>query len=271
MNSIFKILQSLLLILTLVLLGLYFFQRKFIYYPKSSKPQLNPDLSKYYRDIQIQTQDGLSLTHWITVNSKSSSLPWIVLFHGNAGDLESIGYKYKFLAEEGHRMLLAGYRGYSGNPGSPSELHITQDSLLILKWLMEQENIPSSEIILYGESLGSCVAVAAAAEQPFRKIILEGAPSSVLEVGQKHAFPFLPVRWLLKDTWDSKSKIQRVQSDLFFIHGKKDQTVPFRFGLDLYQSAPSPKKHLWLENKGHNNLLDDLEARKKLLQFLSSS
>ena len=133
---------------------------------------------------------------------------------------------------------------------------------------MEKENLSPQDIILYGESLGSCVAVAMAVENPVQKMILEGAPSSVLDIG-KHTFPFIPVSWILKDTWNSTARIQQIHKmPLLFIHGKQDRTVPFQFGQKLYQQAPSPKTKIWMEQREHNDLLEDSSTRQTILQFL---
>ena len=107
-------------------------------------------------------------------------------------------------------------------------------------WVFNDTSHRVQDSAVYGESLGSAVAVAMAVKYPFRQVILEGAPSSVLEVGQ-WAYPFLPVRWLLIDTWDSKTRIKKVRSPILFLHGKQDQVVPFRFGKSLYDALCQKK------------------------------
>ena len=267
MDIFLSIVKIIFLTLTVVFIFLYFYQRKLIYHPSTSTPQLHSSLSQYYTTFQTKTQDGISLTHWLH-QSPDKKKPWIVVFHGNAGHIESRGYKYQFLAQAGYSILLASYRGYGGNLGQPSESAIIQDSKLLLKELIEKENLSPQNIVLYGESLGSCVAVAMAIEHPVQKMILEGAPSSVLDIG-KSVFPFLPVSWILKDTWNSTDRIQKIHKmPLLFIHGKQDHTVPFRFGQKLYQWANPPKTRVWMEHREHNDLLEDASTRQAILQFL---
>ena len=267
MDTFLSIFKIILLTFTVVFIFLYFYQRKLIYHPLTSTPQLHSSLSQYYTTLQTKTQEGMFLTHW-HYQSPDKKKPWIVIFHGNAGHIESRGYKYQFFAQAEYSILLASYRGYGGNPGKPSETAIIQDSQLLLKELMEKEKLSPQDIILYGESLGSCVAVAMAVEYPVQKMILEGAPSSVLDIGQ-HVFPFLPVSWILKDTWNSTARIQKIHKmPLLFIHGKQDRTVPFRFGQKLYQQAPPPKTKIWMKNREHNDLLEDSSTQQTILQFL---
>ena len=112
------------------------------------------------------------------------------------------------------------------------------------------------------------MAIALATQYPVKALIFDGAYSSAAEVGQS-AYPFLPVRWLLKDTWDSESRISKVKSPLLFVHSKKDSIVPFRFAYKLFQAANEPKKHIWLEDSGgHNDNLEIESVRKSIIDFL---
>ena len=247
----------------IVFLGImYVFQRKFIYFPLKIRPSLG-SLGGIYTEVQTQTEDQLTLTHWYAKQGRSH----IVVLHGNAGNIESRAYRFKFLVDQGYSVLLVSYRGYGDNLGQPTELDLISDSALVLEWLFKQEGVSSEDVVLFGESLGSGVAIALADQYPVKGLIFDGAYSSMAEVGQS-AYPFLPVRWLLKDTWDSKSRIQKVQSPTLFIHSKKDSVVPFRFGQKLFQAAKEPKRYIWLEHSGHNDNLEIESVRKSIFDFL---
>ena len=249
----------------IVFLGImYIFQRKFIYFPSKTKPMLG-SLSGIYTEVQTQTKDQLTLTHWYAKQGQ----PHIVVFHGNAGNIENRGHRFKFLVDQGYSLLLVSYRGYGTNPGQPTEKDLISDSALVLEWLFKQEGISSKDVVFFGESLGSGVAVALATQYPIKGLIFDGAFSSLAEVGQS-AYPFLPAKWLTKDSWNSKSRIKKVQSPSLFIHSKKDSVVPFRFGQKLFQAANEPKKHIWLEHSGHNDNLETGSVRKSIIDFLQS-
>ena len=246
------------------LLTLYFLQRKILYYPLKDRPELG-NFRGIYTEVETQTKEGFILTHWY---AKQGS-PYIVVFHGNAGNIEGRAYGFQFLVDQGCSVLLASYRGYGLNPGKPTEKHFIKDSALVLEWLLKEEGISSKELILFGESLGSGVAIALAGEYPVKALIFDSAFSSVADVGQS-VYPFVPVRLLLKDSWDSLSRIQKVKAPTLFIHAKKDSMVPFRLGQKLFTKANEPKKHIWLEDSDHNFNLEKESVRSAIVDFIQS-
>ena len=244
--------------------GSYFWQRKLIYFPDQTKPKLNENHPYPWKEVKTTVKDQLELNHWWILQKA----PIILVFHGNAGNIKDRSFKFNFLIEKGYSVFLAGYRGYGGNPGKPSEEKIIEDAEWIVKWIIENTQYSTNQIILFGESLGSCVSIALAEKYPFKGLIFEGAPSSVLDVGRHH-YPFIPVRLFLKDTWDSLSRIKNVRSPLLFIHSRKDKIVPFRFGQKLFNEAPDPKQAVWLEHTGHTDNLDEPAVQKAILNFIS--
>ena len=108
-----------------------------------------------------------------------------------------------------------------------------------------------------------------ATRYPVKALIFDGAPSSIADVGQG-IYPFLPVRWLIKDSWNTKRRIKKVKTPSFFIHAKKDSVVPFHFGKKLFQSANEPKKHLWLDDTDHNSNLEKDSVKQTIIDFIQS-
>lgn len=248
----------------LIVLTVYIFQRKFIYFPSKALPSLNA-LSTVYAQAYTKTSDGLQLLHWYARKGRSV----VVVFHGNAGNIEDRGYRFKFLVDQGYSVLLVGYRGYGSNSGYPTEKHLIADSALVVDWLLKEKRFSEKDMVFFGESLGSGVAISLAARYKVGGLIFEGAPSSVMEVGQR-IYPFLPIRWLMKDTWNSKSRIKNVKDiPKLFIHARQDPIVPFYLGQRLFHEALEPKKPLWLNRAGH---VDNLElVQQEVLDFLAST
>ena len=149
-------------------------------------------------------------------------------------------------------MLLAGYRGYGGNPGAPREAGLAADARSAVSWLSEQGVSPGCTV-LYGESLGSGVAVRLASETPVAAVLLESPFSSIADVGQAH-YPIFPLKLLLRDRFDSLSRIADIGAPLLVMHGEADRTVPIRFGRRLFDAAVEPKQAWWVPEGGHVDL-----------------
>ena len=145
--------------------------------------------------------------------------------------------------------MLISWRGFSGNKGSPTEKNLYQDAEAAIKWLNEQK-IENEQIILYGESLGSGVAVEIAKKNDFNGIILE-SPFSSKENSAKIYYPYLPVKLLLKDKYDSISKIKMINIPILIMHGKKDDVVPFAMGKELFEKANTPKHSYFTSEDDH--------------------
>ena len=235
---------------------MYLAQRRFLYHPDNFT--LSPaqsgvaDMVK----VNIKTRDGLTLFAWAQPPADKDK-PWVALFHGNAGTLGSRGSKANAFLQAGYGVLLVEYRGFSGNPGQPTEAGLLMDARAALAYLADQGALGQS-LVLYGESLGTAVAVAMAAEaagqgKPVAAVILEAPFTSTVDVGQSH-YPFLPVRFLLKDRYDSLALIQDIQAPLFLVHGDQDWTVPQSSGRKLFEAALEPKTAMWIEGAGHNDL-----------------
>jgi hypothetical protein len=144
------------------------------------------------------------------------------------------------------------YRGYGGNPGSPSETGLYADGAAALDFLDHQGIMPN-RLVLYGESLGSGVAVRMAGQHEIAGLILEAPFTSVAQVAQYH-YPFVPASLLVRDRFDSLSRIRAVKVPILILHGGRDTVIPMRFGRALLDAAPGPKEGWFAPEAGHGDL-----------------
>ena len=230
--------------------GMYVFQRSVMYFPSSHLPTPTEVGAPEFRIARFETADGLELTSWYAPGSADGVA--IVYFQGNGGNLAHRAARMRPFLDAGYGVLLAGYRGYGGNPGSPSEQGLFADGHAALDFLARQ-GVKEQRVVLLGESLGSGVAVALATERAVGALMLEAPFTSAADVGQR-AYPLLPVRLLIKDRFDSLSRIPRIGAPLLLIHGERDQVVPVDLGRRLLAAAPEPKQGVFLPNAGHNDL-----------------
>ncbi len=251
-----------------ILLGLlYVFQHNLLYHPSSG--HLDP---AHYgipemAVVKVATDDGLSLTAWYRPPANEDALTLLYL-HGNAGHIGYRAGKVKPYLDAGYGMLLLSYRGYGTNPGYPTEEHLYLDSRAALNFLAEQR-IPIFKTVIYGESLGTGVAVEMAQNLGIAGLVLEAPFSSMVDVAAHH-FKLFPTGFLVRDKYNSLSKINNIKAPILIIHGEKDHTIPYSLGRKLYDAAPRPKEFYGIPNAGHNDLYDHGVAAK-IIEYLESN
>lgn len=236
------------------LLGiLYVMQRSLLYVPEKTRPSLvEYKAEELFKVVTVRTEDGLALEGWYHP-PLTSDMPTIIWFHGNAQHHGARFHAAKGYAAAGYGVLLAGYRGYGGNPGSPSEAGLYKDGYAWLEALSSQLNTRPEQAVLYGESLGTGIAIEMATRVKVGAIVLQAPYTSMVDAAFYH-YPYVPVRWLLKDRYDNMSKISRIQAPLLIFHGMKDTVIPIRLAAALYDAAPEPKKFTEIERAGHGDL-----------------
>ena len=243
-------LAGILLVYGALVAFLYLGQRSLLYLPDTTRPRLGALSELGFREVTLTTTDGLSLLSWY--RPPDGAAPVVAYFHGNGGHIGYRADRMMRFAEQGLGVLLLEYRGYGGNPGTPSENGLYADAEAALDFL-HSEDVPANRLLLYGESLGSGVAVQMAAGREIAALILE-APFTRLADAAGYHYPFVPVSLLLRDRFDSLSKMGRVRAPILVLHGERDQVVPVRFGRMLLAAAPEPKEGWFSPGADHEDL-----------------
>ena len=243
--------------------GLYFFQRQLIYNPSKTMSSPSEAGVPSMQELKVPSLDENILKFWY--RASNTNQPTIIFFHGNTGNLSDRSFKIKPYLDAGFGVLLGSYRGYGKNLGNPSEIGLYQDARAQLNYLRSLGVYPK-DWILYGESLGTGVAVQMAYEMaannqgekisnPVRGLILEAPFSSMPQIAQEH-YPFVPARFMIWDRYDSISKINQINTPVLIIHGHNDKVISIEHGIKLLQIANQPKQAKWIPLAGHNNLYD---------------
>lgn len=248
--------------------ALYLFQRDLLFLPDTSRPSIARAAVPGMSDVELQTADGLKLFSWYV--PASAGRPTILYLHGNGGHIGYRADRATALTAPGNGMLLVEYRGYGGNPGTPSEEGFHADGEAALTFL-NARGVAPGRVVLYGESLGSAVAIRLAAATaargaPVAGVILESPFTSIAEVAQHH-YPYVPARYLVRDRFDAASRVAAIKAPLFVMHGEKDRVVPFRFGQRLYEEAVEPKRG-WFPLSADHATIFDQEALRRVLMFI---
>ncbi len=249
----------------------WIFQRRLLYFPFGPVPSPAAVGLRLAEPVTFNTEDGLQLSAWF-VPAAEARAKWTILFlSGNGGNRALRAPLAAALSAASCSVLLTDYRGYGGNPGSPSESGLAADARAARRYLDSRRDVDPRRIAYFGESLGSGVAVALALDRPPAALILRSPYTSMVDVGRFH-YPVLPVRWLLRDRYDSMSRIARVACPLLVIAGDRDSIVPVAQSRRLFEAAHEPKRLLVIPGADHNDeeLLDGTTVIEAVTRFLEA-
>ncbi len=191
-------LKSILVVALAGYLGLlalmYVLQRTLMYFPDRAHTAPADAEFPQAKEVTLTAADGTQVVAW-TVPPQPGK-PVVVYFHGNGGSLPHRVPRFRPLVSDGTGLVALSYRGYGGSQGSPSEEGLIADGRAAYDFA--RKTYPGAKIVLWGESLGTGVATAIAAEKDIAALVLEAPYTSTLDIAQAH-YPFIPVRWLMKD------------------------------------------------------------------------
>ena len=255
-----KIFLIIFIIYILILAILFFLQRSLLYHP-SENNYFDDNLIVSIDKVKIKTKDNIELLGWYH-KKNSKNYKTILFLHGNTGSLENRIHKINHFENMNINFLIIAWRGFSGNKGNPTEKGLYEDAESAINW-MKNEGIEINDIIVYGESLGTGVATEIAQNINFAGVILESPFTSMIDAA-KNKYPFFPIRFLLKDKYESDKKIKNIKSPLLIMHGEVDKIVPFWMGKKMYDIANEPKYSYFTKHDNHmmeydENLLIMLE------------
>lgn len=232
---------------------MYAGQRSMMYFPDASEPHPHDHGLPQMESIRIAVDEKVEILAWWHAPADAAH-PVLVYFHGNAGHIGERDYKVRDMVEAGYGVLLASYRYNAGAGGKGSERALLADARRAIDFV-KSHGIAEQRIVLYGESLGSGVAVAMATEHDVAGLILESPYSSIADVAHSRYW-FALAKWLLRDRFDSVARIGKVRAPILLLHGHADRTIPIRFAEKLYDAAPEPKEAHFFPDGGHVDLFD---------------
>ena len=227
-------------------------QRSMIYHPSADVPEPSVvGLTKVER-VLMPTRDGLQLHGWFVPSTAPATGDSIIVFNGNAGHRALRADLAQAFGARGWSTLLFDYRGYGGNPGSPTEEGLALDALAARAYLEGRRDIDPRRIVYFGESLGTGVAVRLALTQPPRALVLR-SPLLSLAAAARYHFPYLPAGLLLRDRYASADAIGRIRCPVVVITAAHDSIVPAEHSRRLYDLANEPKRLVVIEGADHND------------------
>jgi uncharacterized protein len=269
MNKVLRAGLVLLVVVIALLTALWLLQRRLIYFPDTAVPAAGSGLPGAV-EITLRTEDGLALGAWHVTPTRADRGITVLIMPGNAGSRALRAPLARRLAAKGLAVLLLDYRGYGGNPGSPSEDGLIADARAARAYLADH-GIPAQHMIYFGESIGAAVATRLATEQPPGGLVLRSPFTSLAAVGSRH-YPLLPVQLLLRDRFPVTELIGQVQVPTTVVYGAADSIVPPEQSAAVAAAAGGPVRVVEVMGAHHNDaaLLEGNELVTAVLDLVRS-
>ncbi|MDP5182092.1 alpha/beta hydrolase [Blastococcus sp. BMG 814] len=241
------------LLCTLLVSLLWAFQRRLVYLPDAGPLPPAAEAVLGARDVVLETDDGLRLGAWF-VPGRTPDAPGVLVANGNGGHRGLRAPLARELADEGLAVLLFDYRGYAGNPGSPSEAGLALDARAAREFLLGGGGVPADRLVYFGESLGAAVATRLAVEHPPAGLVLRSPFVDLAAVGSEH-YPFLPVRALLRDRYPVAEQVRRIEVPTTVVYGGADSIVPPAQSRAVADAAAGLHRVVEVPGADHNDLV----------------
>ncbi len=242
---------------------LFIFQRRIIF-NKSSHPGSPEDYDlSNIKEVYIRTNDGIKLLSWY--HQGNPNLPLLVYFHGNSFHIGDRAYRLEKYINQNWSVLIISWRGFSGNDGKPTETNLYKDGEATIHWIQKKTNFNLDQVVVYGESLGTGVAVELGIRYNFLSIVLEAPFTSIMDIAKKR-YRIFPTKYLVKDKFNNYDKIDKLKSPLMIISGKCDEIVPHSHSKALLEKAKVKKMSVFIDEAIHNNLYD-FGIEKDVIEF----
>ena len=232
--------------------GMYVFQRDLQNFPARRDPAPQDLGLRQVERVLLTTPDGETLVLWHSPAEPGRAT--VLFLHGNAGAMSDRADRLAFYQARGLGAAFLSWRGYGGSSGRPTEAGLLIDARTAYGHLRGL-GIPAGRIVLVGESLGTGIAVQTAAQVPVGAVVLEAPFTAAVDIAAR-AYPWLPVRVLMKDQFRTRAHIADINAPLLILHGEADAVIPAGFGRTVFALAKDPKTFLSLGPVGHEALFD---------------
>jgi fermentation-respiration switch protein FrsA (DUF1100 family) len=239
--------------------------RYFIYIPDRARVAPNDAGLSGVEEVVFKAVDGTKLIAWYLPARKGN--PTLLYFTGNSGNVASRAGKIRAIGGDGYGVFMLNYRRFGGSEGRPSEARIAIDAVSAYDTLRGLGVAPS-DIVAYGESLGTAVAARLALQRHVEGLVLEAPFTSIVDVGRL-LWKGFPLGLIMKDQYRTIDRIAQVTAPLFIVHGGRDAIIPLDQARHVFHAANEPKSFALVPQAGHNDLFDR-GAWEKVRGFLES-
>ncbi len=234
--------------------GLRLLEHALTYHPQPFTNNEAWRLPPNTEDVWFTNADGTRLHGWFVRTAQTPARATVLHCHGNGGNLSHLRWFAEALAERGFDTLIWDYRGYGRSGGEiTDEWGLYADGTAAYEWLIRERGVQPERLIIYGQSLGSTVAVDLATRKPAAALVLESALSSASSMASA-TLPWLPhlLHGIGKNRFESARKLSTIKLPIFIAHGTADEVVPLAQSQINFAAAHEPKEIMVIKGGTHN-------------------
>jgi fermentation-respiration switch protein FrsA (DUF1100 family) len=226
-----------------------FSEKGIVFFPDPYLIGTPADYGLAYEEVWFTAEDGVRLHGWWVPKAGCPTFLW---FHGNAGNISHRLENLKLLWDlVGVQVFIFDYREYGQSQGRISREGTYLDAAAAYRYITEDRKIPANELILFGRSLGTALAVDLAVKAPCRALIIESPFTNSSDMARLFA-PFM-FDWRPKVPYDNLGKIGRLTVPVLLIHGEQDEIIPVDMSRRLFAATPEPKELYIIPGAHHND------------------
>lgn len=226
-----------------------------------------------YQDVWIaiaKEKGQFDSIHGWWIEAEQPDAPVMLYFHHNAVNIGANITQARQFQRLGYSIFLFDYRGFGQSEGAfPTESQVYEDAETVWNYLTQERNIPANKIIIYGHSIGGAIAIDLAAKNPTAALlIVQSSFTSMRDMTKRFGlYWLLPVRFILRQRFESLEKMKTIRMPVLIITGTKDLQIPVSMGESLYQAATEFKKLIIIPDGGHDNHLPK-QYRQEIKDFV---
>ncbi|MCP5102628.1 MAG: alpha/beta hydrolase [bacterium] len=252
MTGLLRTFLVLFVIYLLLVIFLFFYQEKMLYFPMKGFSQYPSEIGLPYREVTLKTADGVDIHGWLVGDREKGERDVVLFCHGNAGNISHRLDSLAVFDRLGLNVFIFDYRGYGRSRGKPSEEGTYRDVEAAWRFLTEEEKISPERVILFGRSLGGGVAayLAAGAGGKAKALILESTFTSIPDLAAK-MYPIFPVRLLSRVDYNTLGRLAGIHMPVLVVHSPGDEIIPFSHGKALFEAANESRQFLKISGS-HN-------------------
>jgi uncharacterized protein len=238
---------------SLIGLGLYYLQDKFLFHPEALLKQEPYNFSIPHKEVNIpyDAEANLNIVQFLTTLHPSGIKGVVLYFHGNRKNISWYAKYVPAFTRAGYEVWMIDYPGFGKSTGPLTEARLYAYAEQLYK--LAHSRFGSDSIILYGKSMGTGIAAELASKNKAKLLVLETPYYSIRSLVKRY-FPVYPIDRMIHYDLPTHQFLLNVMEPVLIFHGTDDGVVPYSNAERLRPFLKPADRFITIEGGSHNNL-----------------